>query len=71
MNLQANLRCISAQEFAHLGVNDIAYVKRVIVNDTPAYAIHAADGTKIAVLSDHATAVAALFQHDLEAVSVH
>ncbi|HUZ71923.1 MAG TPA: DUF1150 family protein [Stellaceae bacterium] len=71
MNLQANLRSITPQEFAHLGVNDIAYVKRVIVDDAPAYAVHAADGTPMAVLRDHATAVAALLQHDLEAVSVH
>lgn len=71
MNLEINLRHISAQEFAFLGVNDIAYVKRIMVNDAPAYSVHAADGTKMAVLRDHATAVAALLQHDLEAVSVH
>jgi hypothetical protein len=71
LDLHAKLRGITAQEFAHLGVNDVAYVKRVVLDGTVAYAVHAADGTPMAVLPDHATAVAALVQHDIEAVSVH
>ena len=36
---------ISPQQLAMLGVQQIAYVKPVVVNGTTAYAIHAADGT--------------------------
>ena len=71
MNIQEDFRHLSPQEFAHLGVSDIAYVKHVVINDEPAFAMHAADGTPMAVAQDRATAVAALLQHDLEAVSVH
>ena len=58
-------------EFAHLGVEHLAYIKRVIVDDAPAFAIHAADGRPMAVLRDYDLALAALRQHDLEPVSVH
>ena len=59
------------KEFALLGLQDIAYVKRIIVNDAPAFAVCAADGTQIAVLSDYQVALAAVRQHELEPLSVH
>jgi len=65
------LRHISPQEFALLGVQDLAYVKRVTVNDAAVFAIHAADGTQIALLNDRELAFATVRQHDLEPVSVH
>ena len=65
------LRHISPQEFALLGMQDLAYVKRVTVNDGAAFAIHAADGTQIAVLGDREVAFATVRQHDLEPLSVH
>jgi hypothetical protein len=71
MNREHMLRHISPEDFAHLGMSDIAYVKRVIVDDEPVFAIHAADGTPMAVLRDRETAVAALLQQEFEAVSVH
>ena len=65
------LRHMSARELALLGMQDLAYVKRVSVNDVTAYAVHAADGTQIAVLPDREIAFATLRQHDLEPLSVH
>jgi hypothetical protein len=65
------LRHISPQEFATLGMQALAYVKRVTVNDTVAFAIHAADGTQLALLPDRDTAVATVRQNDIEPVSVH
>jgi len=62
---------ISAREFAALGIQDVAYVKRVLVNDVVGYAVHAADGTQIAVLPDRNVAFATVRQHDLEPLSVH
>lgn len=71
MNQIEKLRLISPKEFALLGVQDVAYVKRVTINGAVAFAIHAADGTEIAVLPDRDLAAATLRQHDLEPVSVH
>jgi len=66
-----NIRQISSKDLAVLGVQDIAFVKRVAVNDDFAYAIHAADGTQMATMPDREIAFAAIRQHGLEPVSVH
>ena len=66
-----HVRQISTREFALLGMQDLAYVKPVIVNGVTAFAVHAADGTQVAVLPDREIAVATVRQHDLEPLSVH
>ena len=71
MNQIDKLRHITPKEFALIGMQDVAYVKGVTVNDDRAFAIHAADGTELAVVPDRDTAFATLRQHDLEPVSVH
>jgi hypothetical protein len=64
-------RRFSEQEFAHLGIQDIAYIRPVLVDDGVAFAIHAADGTRMAVVRDRDLALATIRQNDLEPVSVH
>jgi hypothetical protein len=71
MNQVEKLRQISAQEFEALGMQGVAYVKRVVVNDAVAYAVHAADGTEVAMLPDREIAFATVRQNDLEPLSVH
>jgi hypothetical protein len=65
------IRHMSARELAYFGMQDIAYIKRIVANDRTGYAIHAADGTEIAVLDDREVAFATVRQHDLEPLSVH
>jgi hypothetical protein len=71
MNEIERIRHMSARELAALGVQDVAYIKPILVNDVARYAVHAADGTQIAVLPDRDVAFATVRQHDLEPVSVH
>ena len=71
MNQIEKLRHITPKEFALLGMQDLAYIKRVTVNDDTAFAIFAADGTQVALLPDREVAVATVRQHELEPVSVH
>ena len=66
-----HVRQISPREFALLGMQDLAYVKAVIVNGVTAFAVHAADGTQVGVLPDREIAVATVRQHELEPLSVH
>jgi len=66
-----DIRSLSAEQLAMLGVSQIAYVKPVVVNGTHGFAIHAADGTPMAVAGDRDVAVAAILQHEMRAVSVH
>jgi len=71
MNEIERIRQMSARELALFGMQDLAYIKRVLVNDVTGYAVHAADGTQIAVLPDRRVAFATVRQHDLEPLSVH
>jgi len=71
MNISLNVRHLSARDLAALGVQDVAFVKQITVNDEVAYAVHAADGTQMALMTDRDIAFAAIRQHGLEPVSVH
>jgi len=62
---------ISPQQLAMLGVQQIAYVKPVVVNGTAAYAIHAADGTPMAIAGERDAALAAIMQHEMVPALVH
>ena len=62
---------ISAEELGKLGVSQIAYVKPVFVNGSAAFAIHAADGTPMAMVGDRDVAMAAVLQHEMLPALVH
>lgn len=65
-----DIRHLSPAEFGSLGVSQIAYVKPVMINGAPAFAIHAADGTPMAVAADRDVALAAIAQHEMLAALV-
>lgn len=71
MNRIEQLRHITPRELGLLGMQDVAYIKQVSASEARAYAVHAADGTEIAVIADRDLAFAAVRQHDLEPLSVH
>jgi len=66
-----DVRHLSEQQLAALGVSHIAYVKPVVVNGEMSFAIHAADGTPMAVAGNREVAVAAVLQHEMLPLSVH
>jgi len=65
------IRELSARELGMLGMNDVAYVKRVVEDGTEGFAVYAADGTRMAVVPNRDLAFAAVRQNDMEPVSVH
>ncbi len=71
MNEIERIRHMSARDLTLFGMQDIAYIKQVVVNDAAGYAVHAADGTQIAVLANRDVAFATVRQHDLDPLSVH
>ena len=71
MQFIEGLRQLSAQELGLLGINDVAYVKPIVDNGNAAFAVHAADGTRIAVIANRDLAFAVVRQNDMEPVSVH
>jgi hypothetical protein len=80
-----DLRHLTPEIFANIGVPNIVYVREVTAGDiagevgseidlpadTKLYAVHAANGQRMAVLDDRAAAFAGARQYDLEPLSVH
>ncbi|HET6194648.1 MAG TPA: DUF1150 family protein [Acetobacteraceae bacterium] len=66
-----DIRHLSTEQLAQLGMQQIAYVKPVMVNGTSAFAIHAADGTPMAIAAGLDVAVAAIVQHEMVPAQVH
>lgn len=66
-----DIRNLTVEQLASLGMSQIAYVKPVLVNGAVAYAIHAADGTPMALAGDRDLAVAAILEHELMPSLVH
>lgn len=62
---------LSARELNALGLEQVAYIKPISSHGTRAYAIHAADGSQLAVVPNRAIALATVRQNDLDPVSVH
>jgi hypothetical protein len=78
---------MSREDFAGLGAPDLVYVRQVKASDLLAdaadaqdleididqtlYAVHGADGERLAVMLDRDTAFAAAVAHELAPVSVH
>ena len=66
-----DVRHLSEKQLAALGVSHIAYLKPIMVNGAVGFAIHAADGTPMAVAGNREVAVAAVVQHEMLPLSVH
>jgi len=66
-----DIRHLSVEDLARLGVSQIAYVKPVMMNGSPAFAIHAADGTPMAVTGNRDVAISAIIQHEMLPTMVH
>ena len=69
--VMVDVRKLSPEQFAQLGMTHVAYVKPVIVNGTSGFAIHAADGTPMALADNREVAIAAIVQHEMLPALVH
>jgi hypothetical protein len=58
-----DIRHLSVEDLARLGVSQIAYVKPVMM--------HAADGTPMAVTGNREVAISAIIQHEMLPTLVH
>jgi hypothetical protein len=71
MPVNFDIRHISAEQLAELGIARIAYVKPVEVNGTQGFAIHAANGTPMALTGGLDVAMALIVQHEMVPALVH
>ncbi|HEX3972477.1 MAG TPA: DUF1150 family protein [Stellaceae bacterium] len=70
MNTLEKLREMSDQDFALIGMQQLAYIKPTVVNGVVGFSIHAADGTQIGMAPSRDIAFAAVKQHELEPLSL-
>jgi hypothetical protein len=66
-----DIRHISAEELAQLGMQEIAYVRPVVVDGSACFGIYAADGTPMAIAGGLDVAIAAIMQHEMVPTQVH
>lgn len=71
MNTTERLEQFSNQDFLALGVNDVAYIKPVVMGGQAVFAVHAADGQQIAVMANRGLAEAAIRRNEMEPLSIH
>lgn len=62
---------LTSQDFAALGAQNMAFVRKVEEGGAIQWAIFSADGTPIGLAPSREVAFAAVRQHDLEPMSVH
>lgn len=58
-------------DFAQMGLNQIAYIRRAIVDDVPVWSIHAATGDTLGAAQTFEQAWGAIKQNNLEPMRVH
>jgi hypothetical protein len=66
-----DIRHISEEQLASLGVSQIAYLKPIVMDGVSGVSIHAADGTPIAFSPDRNVAAALVVQHEMYPLWVH
>ena len=66
-----DLHQIYTEQLADLGQGEVAYVRPVSSNGVTAFAIHAADGTPLALAGGYEAAVQAIQDHDMLPQMVH
>ncbi len=71
MQIMLDIRQLSPREFGLLGLEHVAYVKPVLAEGVVAFAVHAADGSQLAVILDREAALALVRRQGMEPVSVH
>ncbi|ACI50136.1 conserved hypothetical protein [Gluconacetobacter diazotrophicus PA1 5] len=70
-SLPADVHHLTDTQLLSLGVSRMAYIKAVVIEGQDVFAIHAADGTPMALTEDEATAIEAILQHEMVPALVH
>ena len=62
---------MSQNDLRELGLEEVGYVKQYKVNGKPAWVLHAADGTALAVQGNEDAATQSAQHHEIDLVAVH
>lgn len=69
--ISAQLKALSVTDWARFGLEEVAYLRPVLLNGVKAVSIHAADGTRIGAAPTIELAAAAVVEHEMAPVLVH
>jgi hypothetical protein len=62
---------MSDADLAVLGLADVAYLRAVVIDGQPGFAVHAANGNRLGIAPTREIARAFIREQDLEPVSLH
>lgn len=62
---------VTANGFAALGLNQVAYIRALVKDDQSGFAVHGADGTFLTMAPSREAAEGVIRSNDLLPVSVH
>lgn len=65
------IRDITAEELAKIGVNSVAYIRQRVVDNKDMWFVYAAEGTELAYTDDKNKAISLILDNELIPVSVH
>lgn len=65
------LKKLSTQDFLNFGVEQVAYVRPVVIDGEHVFAIHRADGTPISIAENMEEAMVSARYNDLEPLAVN
>ena len=71
MTKDSDLKKLSDEDFASMGIQSTVYIKPVVENGVTAFAVHNAAGQPVGLLPTEIAAKAALIEHDLIEATVH
>jgi hypothetical protein len=69
--LLTDARQITPAQLRRLGVSQLVYLRQGTVDGETAYAIHAADGSAVAIVEDIDVAIEMVIEHGLIFATVH
>ena len=58
-------------DLSQLGLNQVAYIRRAVIDEQPVWAIHNAAGDQVGAAQTREQAVGAILQHDLTPLYVN
>jgi hypothetical protein len=67
-DISSSLKNLTQHDWLTFGLNAIAYLRPAVVNGQSIYAIHAADGSQLALVANRNVGLAAMYEHELEPV---
>lgn len=70
-NVQAALKSMTPEVFAHLGENQVVYIKPIQVDGVSGFAVHAANGQKLAIFDSYEAAVSTSVENNLHPARLH